>query len=197
MDYVINKLKESRALLDEYGFENTENILNEWNYAKDFSVAECKILLSIKGAAFTSAYMSVCQDGPLDMLMYYDARPCTFNNLFNYEFLEPRKGYFVHEIWGELLKNKALQCKSQCDESDIYVTSAKYADEKISIITYYTNSENQPAKTLKMKIENDSAETKSFYILDGDKDMEKVGDIALRNGWLTFEIEPNTVVVIC
>ena len=41
--------------------------------------------LSIKGATFTSAWMRGCQnDTSIDMLMYYDARPCRYNGLFDF-----------------------------------------------------------------------------------------------------------------
>ncbi len=161
VDYIVKKLQEARALVDEYGFTETESILNEWNYAQDFSVEEYKQLLSMKGAAFTSAYISVCQDGPLDMLMYYDARPTVFNNLFDPDFCEPRKGYYVLKLWGELLKNNAVQCAVRCDIPDIYVTAAKYSDEYVTIITYYTDEKihllkhlNYPLKELCKKGRN-------------------------------------------
>ncbi len=194
--YIVNKLQEARKLLDEYGFSETESILNEWNYAQDFSVEEYKTLLSVKGAAFTSAYMSVCQDGPLDMLMYYDARPTVMNNLFDYCFLEPLKGYYVLKIWGELLKNKASQCKAASDENDVYVTAAKYAEEEIIIITYYTDKANCNSKSLTLKIKNNKKSEKTLLLLDENTDAEKVGSVKIENDECSFEIKPNTVIVL-
>ncbi len=194
MSYIIDKIKESRALLDEYGFSETENILNEWNYAKDFSVAEFKQLLSIKGAAFTSAYISVCQDGPIDMLMYYDARPTVMNNLFDYDFLEPRKGYYVHKIWGEMLKNNAIQCNAKYDISDIYVTAAKSNNDEFAIITYYTDKKDTPPKTLAIEFDNNVAK-RNCYLLDSDKDMEPLATHQTDN-ILSLTMQPNTVVVL-
>ncbi len=194
IDYIINKIKESRALLNEFGFENTENILNEWNYAKDFSIAEYKQLLSIKGAAFTSAYISICQDGPIDMLMYYDARPTVFNNLFDPDFFEPRKGYYIHKFWGEMLKSKATQCKAFCEIPDVYVTAAKSENDEFAIITYYTNEQNQPPKEVKISFLSSNVAEKSIYIHDSERDMEKIG--TMKTDSVCFKIHANTVVVI-
>lgn len=196
MDYIINKLKEARDLLDEYGFYNTESILNEWNYAKAFSVEEAKVVLSIKGAAFSSAYISVCQDGPLDMLMYYDARPVYFNNLFDMAFLEPLKGYYVYKFWGEMLKSGAAQCKAVCDESDIYVTAAKSDADEYLIITYYTDEKDQPPKEITVKINNGNGKEKAIYLLDANHDMEKIRDISENEGSFDIVIEPNTIIAV-
>lgn len=196
MDYVIGKVRQARKLLDEYGFTATESILNEWNYAKDFSVQEAKVMLSIKGAAFTAAYMSVCQDGPLDMLMYYDARPTYFNNLFDMAFLEPLKGYYVHRIWGEMLKNAAIQCKADCDTADIYITAAKSEADEYAVITYYTDKQNQSAKELTVELANGNGKEKSVYLLDESRDMAKVSSICAKADSFCITLEPNTVAVI-
>ncbi len=196
IDYIIEKLKQVRNMLDEFGFTETESILNEWNYAKNFSVAEYKQLLSIKGAAFTSAYISACQDGPLDMLMYYDARPTVFNNLFDPDFYEPRKGYYVLKMWGELLKNKASQCEAKWDIADIYVTAAKYENNNIAVITYYTDKTDMPEKSVEILIENDLHIDKCIYLLDGENDMVNMGELTCVNGKYWINIKPNTVVVL-
>ncbi len=196
MDYIIKKLRDARNLLDEYGFTETESILNEWNYAKEFTVAEYKQLLSIKGAAFSSAYLSVCQDGPLDMLMYYDARPTVFNNLFDADFLEPRKGYYVHKFWGEMLKSNAVHCKSEHSVPDIYVTSAKSENNEYTVITYYTDEKDQREKTLSVTFKNSRIKEKAIYLLNSDMDMEKVFSFNADEGTLLITIQPNTVIVI-
>ncbi len=194
MGYIIKKIKESRALLDEFGFIDTENILNEWNYSKDFSVAEFKQLLSIKGAVFTSAYMTVCQDGPIDMLMYYDARPTVMNNLFDYDFLEPRKGYYVHKVWGDMLTDKATQCEAVFEIPDIYVTAAKSENEEFAIITYYTDEKDKEPKEIEISFLNSNVAEKSIYLHNSEKDMEKVSTV--NSSTVKLTIEANTLVVI-
>ena len=99
-----------RDLLDRHGFEKTESILNEWNYVKgwgDDFIYSLRVEsgdLNLKGAAFTASVMNVCQSGPLDMLMYYDARTSTaMNGLFERVTLWPMKGYYPFYAWSKLV----------------------------------------------------------------------------------------------
>ena len=100
---------EVRALMDKYGFGNSESILNEWNYVKGWR-DEWVYSLEVesgrfiqKGAAFTFATMIECQNRPLDMLMYYDSQIGTsMNGLFNPVSLWPMKGYYPFYAWSRL-----------------------------------------------------------------------------------------------
>ena len=99
-----------RKLLDKYGFEKTESILNEWNYVRGwtddwvYSLEVESGRFNQKGAAFIMATMIDCQSRPLDMLMFYDARSsCAMDNLFNMNTLWPMKGYYPFPAWAKLV----------------------------------------------------------------------------------------------
>ncbi len=66
----IKYVNHARKVLDDYGFTNTESILNEWN-----------IDIGIRGTsqdASNIAYnMIALQNTPIDLLMYYDSRVTT------------------------------------------------------------------------------------------------------------------------
>ena len=105
-----------RKLMDKYGFKDSESILNEWNYVKGWTDdwvyslrAECGDL-NLKSAAFTAATMIACQSAPVDMLMYYDARPSGMNGLFEKVTLWPMKGYYPFYAWA-----KVLDCGTQVE----------------------------------------------------------------------------------
>ena len=53
----------------------------------------------MKGAAFTAAVMCAAQNSPVDMLMYYDARPCVFNGLFDFYTYDKLKTYYVFKMF--------------------------------------------------------------------------------------------------
>ena len=100
---------EVRELLNKHGFAGTESILDEWNYVKGwtdewlYSLEVQSVRLNQKGAAFTMATMIECQNRPLDMLMYYDARhSSTMNGLFDRTTLLPMKGYYPFYAWSKL-----------------------------------------------------------------------------------------------
>ena len=126
-----------RQKLDEYGYTDTENILNEWNYLEGWTdkfVASIEGIISMRGAAFTSAVMARSQKSSIDMLMYYDARPCGFNGMFDYYTLRPLKGYYPFLMFSKLyeLKNEV---ESSSDDGDLYIAAAKDENKKAMMAT--------------------------------------------------------------
>ena len=100
------KSRQFRELLDRHGYTKTESILNEWNYVKNWTTDfpySASAISQAKGGAYAAAFMSICQDEPIDMLMYYDARPATiFNGLFDYYTYAPRPAYYALFSWADL-----------------------------------------------------------------------------------------------
>ena len=99
-----------RRILDENGFTKTESILNEWNYVKGWCDDWVYSLRSesgdncLKGAAFIASTMIQCQNRPLDLLMFYDARLGTaMNNLFDLVTYWPKKGYYPFYLWSKMV----------------------------------------------------------------------------------------------
>lgn len=99
-----------RKLLDDNGFAKTETNLNEWNYVKGwtddfvYSLRAESGDLNLKGAAYIASVMTLCQNAPLDMLMFYDARLGTaMNNIFDLVTCWPKKGYYPFYAWAKLL----------------------------------------------------------------------------------------------
>ena len=98
-----------RRALDEAGFKTTESILNEWNYVKGWS-DDWPYSLDVesgrgnqKAAAFIAATMIDCQNVPLDLLMFYDAKVSSgMNCLFEKSTLLPMKGYYPFYAWARV-----------------------------------------------------------------------------------------------
>ena len=65
-----------RRLLDENGYENTESILDEWNYVESWDNIEgaAELIHSPMGAAFIAASLTAMQKSPIDLAMYYDGQ---------------------------------------------------------------------------------------------------------------------------
>lgn len=195
---VISNIRRHRAILDKYGYTETESILDEWNYVRDWSGEAWAYSLAteknVKGAAFTSAVMSVSQNEAVDMLMYYDARPNSgMNGLFRMEDYKPGKTYPVICAWSDLYDCDA-QCEVSCDIPDIYVTSAVKNGEVITMITYYTDDDSALPINFKVEIPGDKLWTLS--LLDDDHFMTPVERIASDNGIFRLTMKPNTVVVL-
>ena len=196
---VVDVVRKHRALLDEFGFTETESILNEWNYVKGWGgndwIESLETEISLKGAAFIAGTISACQYEPLDLLMYYDARPCAMNGLFSIYTYKTLKGYFPIKTWGEMLK-MGEACPVCCNVPDIFAAAAKDAEgNKLAMITYYSDNDAAVAKTFTVETAGfgDSAQ---MYLLDDTHDMTKVGTLCGEDGRFTLTMQPNTVVVL-
>ncbi len=155
-----------RDMLDKYGYTDAESILDEWNYVEDWGDGFCdsiKTIIGSKGAACTMATMCEAQNGTPDMLMYYDARPCLYNGLFDFYTLEKLPGYYPFYAFSSLYK-KQTQVYSGCDDDNIYTLAAKSDSGISAIVCYYTNDRNREAKTVCIDLKN-APDKKMYYIL--------------------------------
>jgi len=108
--WIADKARDVRQLMEKNGFGKAESILNEWNYVKGW-VDDWPYSLEVesgrfnqKGAAFIMATMADCQSSPVDMLMFYDARPgSAMNNMFAHPSKQPMKGYYPFYAWSKLV----------------------------------------------------------------------------------------------
>ncbi|MBQ3176975.1 MAG: hypothetical protein IJB52_04090 [Clostridia bacterium] len=178
---------EARRMLDQYGYTETETILNEWNYVKNWQPAEdmlysYRVIPSLKGAAFVSSSMLACQHSPLDHLMYYDARINTgWNGLFDYLSQTPLKPYWA--IWNfsrlYLLQNEV----SAVSDTDAVKTAAAISDdgkEAAILLTYYKDHPSMDGslcedETAELRLDwtgfaSEDGVTVSYRFLDAEND---------------------------
>lgn len=193
------RILRARERLDFYGYTETESILNEWNYVKNWKeglLESKKAIISIKGAAFTSAIMAVGQNNPLDMLMYYDARVnSTLNGLFNFYTNEKMKGYYPFWLFSKLYKI-GQHIKTDSDVEYIYAVAAAKDGKKAIMLTYFTNDETATEETVTLKLNGNSAECYSLFLLDEAHDAENMGAIAATDGEITVSMTPNSVILL-
>lgn len=82
----------------EYGYENTESILNEWNPGTQRRG-------TLADSAYISEMMLQMQNTTCDMLMYYNGDiNGVYNGLYNPLTFEPFKAYYVLKAYNELYK---------------------------------------------------------------------------------------------
>jgi hypothetical protein len=128
---------------------------------------------SLKGASFIAATMCECQREALDMLMYYDARPCAMNGLFNTDFVcDCLKGYYPFKMFNELYKLDA-SVSAEADE-DIYITAAKSDTRAGIMLTHYNDNDDTEAKAVTVDLKGFGASRAEFYLLDENNDMSLV-----------------------
>ena len=142
------------ALLRKYGFGDTEQIFDEWNYAIwEDRLQRCYDLHKTAfECAFMAAIMSTLQRTAVSKAMYYDVQmnlSASWNGVF-----APRPetahasrrvplrlpGYYALYAWNEL-KKRGTQIEAAADSPDLYVTAAKDAAGGISLLVSYYNDD--------------------------------------------------------
>ena len=187
-----------RKMLDEVGYIGVESILNEWNYVRCWTtqfVYSIKQIIGIKGAAFTSACMSAGQNNDdLDMLMYYDARPGTFNGLFDFYTMEPLKGYYPFLMFSRLyeLKNQAL---AKSDDECVYAICASNGERHRAMITYYAENDNEGPRFISLNITGADMTGARILLLDETHTMSEL-PFNIINNHLDLRLERNSVIFI-
>ena len=166
-----------RNTLDKYGFFKTESILNEWNYVENWTTLfdqSIEVVSSMKGAAFIAAIMVASQNNSIDMLMYYDARPSTWNGMFNVHTMEPIWGYYPFVIFNDIYK-KGNQLDVATDSDKLYAVAAKGDDGEVTaMVSYYFEDEADPEKTVEIRLEGVDAEKITVRLLDQNTMLEEI-----------------------
>lgn len=173
-----------RTMLNEAGLSGTESILNEWNYVKGWTgedwIYSLKQEKSIKGAAFIAAVMCECQYQPVDLLMYYDARPCGMNGMFCTDFVcECLKGYYPFKMFHALYRLK--DCVKAFSDNEKLTACAAVSNqgkpEAAVMMNYFDDVDCGEEITVELSLKNlpvDGKHMVNFYLLDQEHDMELV-----------------------
>ena len=192
-DYV-KKAAVIRNMLDKYGYNDTESILNEYNHIAGWSGAEFKnsisVIKGLKGAAYTAAIMCACQNsGNVDMLMYYDARiRKVYNGLFDSDTLDPLKTYYVFMAFSEIYESDT-QVECQGDDDKIYsVCSAKEEKIKLLISAYEISEPNE----INIKLGKDGKY--EIFIIDNARELEKI--LSFSGNEISLTIAPNEILFV-
>ena len=170
--------RETRELLDAYGFTAAESILNEWNYVRGWEGEEWIYSLTaergLKGSAFIAAALCLSQYAPLDLLMYYDARPCAMNGLFApYEVNRNLKGYYALYFFNQLYRLGNAAAVSG-PEKGIAVCAAENGARKAVLLTHYADDDGAAPRQVKLSLahlqETEQPLRLTYYLLDETHD---------------------------
>lgn len=169
------KAERIKALLDKYGYDKTESILNEWNYIRGWEedyVYSLKAIHGVKGATFTMACISESQQTPIDMLMYYDTRPSCFNGAFDFYTYEKLPGYYPL-YWYGMLYDCEKEIAAENKIENVYSLCGVDKSGKITaIITHY--SENDETENKNISVDFGKESTYEIYLLDKNHNAELI-----------------------
>ena len=166
----------AKQTVERLGLGGPELILNEWNYIKGWMEEDWNYSLrmetSLKGASFVAGSMCMGQASALDMLMYYDARPCGMCGLFDTDSLARRKGYYVFDQFKEL-RRLGTDVGAPAQTDNIYACAATDGKNGAVMLTYFDDVDEAPAEEVCLEIEGlgeGKAVRAQIYLLDGEHD---------------------------
>ncbi len=194
LEDLVETIEYARKLLDERGLTETETILNEWNYIRGWLGSEWKYSMKVeknlKGASFIVGAMCIGQGNPLDMLMYYDARPGAMNGLFAWETYDCMKGYYPFWAWSALAGlGHFVDCG--CKSGDLYYCAAANDRESAVLLTYFDDAETAQNLPVSLEIHALTEKTKAeLYLLDGSHDLTLVEELHFDSADFTIPLEP-------
>ncbi len=149
------KAERIKTLLNKYGYQNSESILNEWNYVKGWEeeyVYSLKTIHGIKGASFVMSCLCKAQHAPIDMLMYYDTRPSVFNGIFDFYTYEKLKGYYPF-YWYGMLYDCEIEIEAESILENIYSLCGVDKDGKVIVLlTYYSDNNTLQKKSITLDL---------------------------------------------
>ena len=174
------QIRLARQRLDQAGLHETESILNEWNYVKGWHkedwIYSLKTMKGLKGSAFIASSICMAQYEPLEHLMFYDARPCAMNSLFNTDFVfECLKGYYPFYMFNQLYKQD-LAVPVESEGENIWGAAAVGGEQNL-MLSYFNDDVSAPEKSVEIQFKNVRNTDKvrlQYYCLDENHDCELV-----------------------
>ncbi|MBQ5746368.1 MAG: hypothetical protein IIV81_00380, partial [Clostridia bacterium] len=179
----VNEFPRKIRLVDEvltkYGYGDIETSLNEWNYIYGWKGDEYTYSLNqqkaLKGSSFVAGAMCVGQAEKLDTLMYYDARPCGFNGIFEQGTYRPFKTYYVYLMFRDLL-HLGTHVPTEYANGNVYNVAATDKDGNYGMmVTYFNADDNAENERVCIEVENSEGVYEvECYALDENHDRELV-----------------------
>ncbi len=166
-------------VLTKYGYGDIETSLNEWNYVKGWTGDVYQYSLDtqkkLKGSSFVAGAMCVGQSERLDTLMYYDARPCGFNGIFEQGTYKPFKTYFVYLMFRDLL-HLGRQVPTEYAVGKTYNCVATDGKGNYGMmLTYFDAEDEAEDKNICIDVINPEGKVEvEYYLLDESHDRELV-----------------------
>jgi len=188
-----------KALLDEYGFENTELHYNEWHYypgswsmarkSRTYRASYDKVLTGSDSAAFNCAVLSGLQDTPIMMANYYTGTvtPGSSWGIFDSTSLLPNKNYFSlmafnlmtkyeTRLSADVPKDRNLWALAGCNSAGgiaVLVSSFKGIERHIHLDFSGMNIDGSKVKVSLLDSDNDLAPVKPVMTRDSTVTLEK------------------------
>ena len=141
--------------------------------------------------------MCAGQDAPLDMLMYYDARPSGYNGLFDFYTYSPLKTYYVFLAWSKLMKLSNRILVDTLGKTGIYAVGATDGKKTGILISRFFEKDDLPQDLpVTLTLKNGDLRGTRLYLIDDTHDLTEIPYRMDKNGNLMFNMKANTIVYL-
>ena len=159
IDELLKSAEYVRDKLDEYGFNNTESHLNEWNYGAEGGGFDN--MATMIGAGFIATALIKMQYASVDLAQYY-----CLNSVGGYNaFWETRTKEYtpVAHVYNAFAKlfNSDGQVEVITDRFDVPILATKKGEKIYALLSNYQSS----AKSIKISIPNINKKSYKLYRL--------------------------------
>ena len=196
---ICNKAHRMRRAMRENGYGEAESILNEWNYVKSWTVGYPETIQSIigtKGAVFEMCTMVACQCSPVDILMYYDARPSVWNGLWDFYSLKPLKGYYPFLMWAKF-RELGSCCRIVPEERKVGVFAAAGTNGWAAAIYRFDEKPGAEPLPLTIKVAGGSMSGVKIKVVDETHAFEDCPTMVEEDGTVRkLTIAPMSIVYL-
>ena len=179
--------------MEENGYGDAENILNEWNYVKGWTEEfqySINMIHGLKNASFILSTMALSQISPIDLLMYYDTRPSAFCGIFDYYSYEALKGYYAL-YWYGMFYDTDAEIRSENVLENVYSLCGVKPDGKLlCALTHYSDDDNAEAKEIRLDFGR--AGTYEIYLVDEEHN----GELVATTSDLTLTLPVHACVLV-
>lgn len=178
VDELLKSADYVRAKLDEYGFNNTESHLNEWNYGAEGGGFDN--MATMIGASFIATALIKMQNSSVDLAQYYCLNSTSsYNAFWNPRTKEYTPVAHVYNAFSKLFKAQD-QVEVITDRFDAPVLATKKDDKIYALISNYQSL----AKATQIAIPASKKESAKLYRLTENFGFVFEREIPTEENWV-------------
>jgi len=179
---IIGEPVRAKALLDSFGFHNTELHLNEWHFLTSWDGLHRNVtqqsfmhnqldpdgMTGIDSAAFNLAALIGWHNTPMDCAFYYGANPKATTWGFYHLYNGLNKNYYSMKMFGTILSQCPNRVKTESMQNNLYVIASQSDDKKTGMILL--SDFRGDSDTLRIRINGMKNAKVSAAVLDNTRD---------------------------
>lgn len=139
--------------------------------------------------------MTEAQHSGIDMCMYYDARPCGFNGLFDTDTLRPLKAYYAFKAFNELYK-LGDEVKTEAAGDGVYALAARKGCHGALLAVNYADDDNRLWQQVEIKASGARITDADIFVTDVSRTLTFADTADFSEGSIDLQLENYSFALI-